>query len=833
MSGKLYVWDLKVTMNGNPTEYYYHSPWLCEQKDHTCSRTTATVTSDKTYSEYDFENMGGGSVTPPPAPTSPTVFETVFDGGDNVGLGYYVVSGENETTANNQGYARWSISFDYFLDASAEEAFTFSWKNNATANATGSTKLERGLHKAEFGIDVTSNNAKYAISPVFTAVTGASGTLYTWNLKVTANGVDTPYYVHNPWKCVCGKDNCTRTTGEVTSAKTLDQYDFEKMNEELTPVYPLVFETKYENTDKIGLGYYTLSGANKTTSDEQGYARWRVSFDYYLDMETASRFTFAWGNGDTTNVFGSTSLKKGLNKAEFGVDVISDNAGYAISPVFTAAAGASGTLYTWNLKITANGVDVPFYVHNPWKCECGKENCTRTTGVVTFDKTLDQYDFEKMNEDNVSTGDDMNGDGIVSANESTGPVEDNVYRFNFSKYDWEDNDYKIAMIRMAYILFPNKIQEGMELTLSFDYCVQTNCFVYFYNPYATWAQYKENPGTQYTDTEGIRTEFWGPVKDTFTFSFTTNENDVKNGGGTRMALAFEAVQSYGKSDIYFWNLKLTEKGSDVNLLTFDTFYWNNDGMLEVVDIDPEKLEMWETVFEEEDKFDDSIDMDTGDVDIEDDSEPLIDLDTQISLEYEDGSAFGADEFLSIYPYADGELQQEILDIIGDNKYIAYDIGLALGDEFIEPSGTMKVGIPIPDDFDAEQVFLYGTDEFGHLYAIDFENVYGIAYFTTDVLGTFVLVEGELTLPEYPEEGEQEPTDEPVDDNEPTDEPVDAEPDNKDDKDDKKDKNKKDDDKSNGWLLWVIIGGGVLLLAAAGVTVFFVLKKKKGAKADAE
>jgi hypothetical protein len=144
---------------------------------------------------------------------------------------------------------------------------------------------------------------------------------------------------------------------------------------------------------------------------------------------------------------------------------------------------------------------------------------------------------------------------------------------------------------------------------------------------------------------------------------------------------------------------------------------------------------------------------------------------------------------------------------------------------------MKVGIPIPDTFDAESLFLYGVDEFGHLYAIDFENTYGIAYFATDVLGTFILVQGELELPDYSEEGDQpvdgdEPTDgdEPEEGDNPAedDKPADTKPDDKDDKDDKK------DNKSNGWILWVVIGG-VVLLAAAGVAVFFVLKKKKGAK----
>ena len=551
------------------------------------------------------------------------------------------------------------------------------------------------------------------------------------------------------------------------------------------------------------------------------------SFDYYYEsgdrlmIHDATR----WGVSDNPITWGDRDKWIYPDKATMTKTFVATHKKFY--PGFEQPAGSScGALYIWNFSLVKTGTTKNLY-------ERADLTYNRDDNPAPFVYMVDVDPDTFVDPIVPGVGDDANGDGIVSANEATGPIEDNVYRYNFSKYDWEENDYKTYKLRMAYITFPEGVKEGMDLTLSFDWCVQTNCFAYIYNPYATWGSYKENPGTQYSEIEGTRTEFWGPDKGSFTFSFTTNENDVKNGGGKRMAFAIEASQNYGKSDIYFWNLKLTEKGSDVNLLTYNTFVWNDDDMLEVVDIDPNTIEMFETVFEEEDKFDDSIDMDTGDVDIEDDSEPLIDLDTQISLEYEDGSAFGADEFLSIYPYADGELQQEILDIIGDNKYIAYDIGLALGDEFIEPSGTMKVGIPIPDDFDAEQVFLYGTDEFGHLYAIDFENVYGIAYFTTDVLGTFVLVEGELTLPEYPEEGEQEPTDEPVDDNEPTDEPVDAEPDNKDDKDDKKDKNKKDDDKSNGWLLWVIIGGGVLLLAAAGVTVFFVLKKKKGAKADAE
>ena len=230
--------------------------------------------------------------------------------------------------------------------------------------------------------------------------------------------------------------------------------------------------------------------------------------------------------------------------------------------------------------------------------------------------------------------------------------------------------------------------------------------------------------------------------------------------------------------------------------------------------------------EDEDNFDDSVDMDTGDVVIEDNS-ALLDRDTQISVEYEDGSAFDADTLLDVYTYDDGGLEQAILDVIGDKNYVAYDIALALDGAFIEPSGIIKVGIPIPEDFNAEQVFLYGMDAYGMLYAIDYEITYGVAYFTTDVLGTFILVEGELVLPEAPAEG-----DEPMDGDEPTDgdEPVD---DGDKPADTKPNKNNKKDDKSNGWILWVAIGGGVVLLAAVAAIILLVLKKKKGAKADAE
>jgi hypothetical protein len=154
--------------------------------------------------------------------------------------------------------------------------------------------------------------------------------------------------------------------------------------------------------------------------------------------------------------------------------------------------------------------------------------------------------------------------------------------------------------------------------------------------------------------------------------------------------------------------------------------------------------------------------------------------------------------------------------------------MVLGEDFDTPTQPVNLVIPVPDSMDLEQLHIYCVDLYGEFSVVEFEVKYGSAYITTDVLGMFLLVEGEATLPEVEEPNEGDET---LEGEEPSegDEPNEGE--NADDKpaDKKPNKSKKDTKKSNGWILWVAIGGGVVVLAAAAVIVLLVLKKRKAAQ----
>ena len=143
--------------------------------------------------------------------------------------------------------------------------------------------------------------------------------------------------------------------------------------------------------------------------------------------------------------------------------------------------------------------------------------------------------------------------------------------------------------------------------------------------------------------------------------------------------------------------------------------------------------------------------------------------------------------------------------------------LALGADTVTIDGKAVIGIPVPASIDMEKVYAYGIDAYGDLCAIeveyDVENRF--VYIHTDVLGSFILVEGEVALGGNAPAGD--------------DEPADTTPDAGDDEGKKNDKkNDKKDDKSNGALLWIILGGVVVLLAAGGIVTVLVIKKKKAA-----
>lgn len=74
------------------------------------------------------------------------------------------------------------------------------------------------------------------------------------------------------------------------------------------------------------------------------------------------------------------------------------------------------------------------------------------------------------------------------------------------------------------------------------------------------------------------------------------------------------------------------------------------------------------------------------------------------------------------------------------NFIAFDITLKSDDEKIQPNGKVKISIPIPNEFDKENLVVYRIEDDGNKieYAVTVEGEYAI--FETDHFSNYVLAE---------------------------------------------------------------------------------------------
>lgn len=92
------------------------------------------------------------------------------------------------------------------------------------------------------------------------------------------------------------------------------------------------------------------------------------------------------------------------------------------------------------------------------------------------------------------------------------------------------------------------------------------------------------------------------------------------------------------------------------------------------------------------------------------------------------------------------VEQKTLDIVDkalngkENKYKVYDINLLKDGAKIQPNGKVKISIPIPSDYDKENIEIYRVDENGEKtkYNVTIEGDYAVI--ETDHFSTYVLAE---------------------------------------------------------------------------------------------
>ncbi len=385
---------------------------------------------------------------------------------------------------------------------------------------------------------------------------------------------------------------------------------------------------------------------------------------------------------------------------------------------------------------------------------------------------------------------DHTPDGPTVASPTT---EDNVFRINFSDYDWTESYLTYVS---EYIRTRSNPAIGDSVTLSFDYMTTGSNEIRVKNNMKTSANsantWSDDPEVNYAV---IHQAGEAPKKGHFEVTFVANGYDIMNGDIEAVIQTVAEDQEDPKFyDFYYWNLTMTFNGSSNKIadpsedgtggLDYDYNGWG-----EMVDIDPATLVPptdWGQGGDEGDDGDDDIVIpgtpddgdtdttpDTGDGDGEGGSgdepvfeEPdLIDDFTGVNIKFENGAAEGAE--LEIGEYGDSDLPEDVLALLADKTYKAYEIAVTVDGEAIELDGKVRIGLPVPAGADESKLFIYYMDAAGKLFsvALNAEDIVdGVAYFETHVLGAYFIVEGDLGITDtlQPDAGEEKPDDKPAD-----------------------------------------------------------------------
>lgn len=132
--------------------------------------------------------------------------------------------------------------------------------------------------------------------------------------------------------------------------------------------------------------------------------------------------------------------------------------------------------------------------------------------------------------------------------------------------------------------------------------------------------------------------------------------------------------------------------------------------------------------------------------------------SNIKLEFETG-VISENTVLEVDTIEDGVIYENIKQTLPDIKnFVAFDINLILDGATIQPNGTVKVSIPVPQSFNIAKLVAYRIGENGkEEYKVNIISVNSVNYaqFETDHFSTYVIAEDESIQIPGEENGEPE------------------------------------------------------------------------------
>ena len=313
-AGKLYIWNFSITQGGEkilPVGDLYGEP-------------TATVSSDKTLSQYDW---AATLDTDEPV----TLFN--FTDKTQFGIGKYTVN----TTAEKY----WQVEFDYYLPEATSQLSYACATGNDPEILSGSRTMPttKGHHHVSF-----TGYKNEHFYPRFNAAQGTQ--LYVWNysVKLISGGVELPYTYES------AKTEVYSYFGEYDGM--LNSYGWVKYVGS-----PTVTEISAPASVTSGDYSWTPSNANFYFNGVSEATAYTVSFDYYLPKDATTLLVDSV-SGHTSTVSGGTFDKTAGHHtfswtAYVNPAMVSD--GQFVPYI---QADYLTTIYLWNWSVKQNGVEL-------------------------------------------------------------------------------------------------------------------------------------------------------------------------------------------------------------------------------------------------------------------------------------------------------------------------------------------------------------------------------------------------------------------------------------------------------------------------------------------
>lgn len=247
--------------------------------------------------------------------------------------------------------------------------------------------------------------------------------------------------------------------------------------------------------------------------------------------------------------------------------------------------------------------------------------------------------------------------------------------------------------------------------------------------------------TQYSDTvlllfkNGILYERRNLGRDMAITEFKVPNNIEENKQKDYVINCFEKQwngENPTDADIEVYNVNI-EKGTDKNITNGYTLTYNKRGLAE-------KMSDYIIITK------DTSTNNKPDIDENKDIE-LIDSATKIKINAKSG-VLPKDTKITVEKLTQGEkfnIAKRALNEIVSKMYV-YDINLQLNNEKVQPTGKVKVSIPLPKDFDNTKIVIYKVLDDGNKIGYNITVKDGYVLFEADSFSTYVLGEKSTSMP---------------------------------------------------------------------------------------